>query len=94
MTADPDLPTYDAAAAAGYLGEILGQGTADGDAFVLARYRAAPPELQTLVEAQLDVVTIFTRAANRDDPRAAYDLRFCCVIVPGPRPKCWRCATG
>jgi TPR repeat protein len=74
LTADPDLQTWDPAAAAGHLLAILARGTPADDAFVLQRFRTAPPEVRAGVEAQVDIVGLYERAATGGDPRAALDL--------------------
>jgi len=74
LTADPDLPTYDPAAAAGHLLAILAGGKADDEAWVLETYRKAAPELRTAVMAKVDMTSVFQSAAQRGDITAKLDL--------------------
>lgn len=74
LTADPDLPSYDPAAAAGHLIAILASGRPDDEGWVLETYRKATPELRAAVSAQLDMSTVFMAAAQRGDVTAKLDL--------------------
>ncbi len=74
LAADPDLQTWNPEAAAEHLLAILAQGTAEGDDFALQRLALADPAIRDLVEDRVDVIGIYTRAAQRGDPALAYGL--------------------
>jgi TPR repeat protein len=74
LTADPDLPSYDPAAAAENMLAILAGGRADDEAWVLETYRRATPALRAAVSAKLDMGTVFLAAAQRGDVTAKLDL--------------------
>ena len=71
LTANPDLPSYDPGAAAGYLVALLA--TPDEESFVLENYRLAGPEVRGAVDALQDVSALFLRAAQNGDIVAKRD---------------------
>jgi TPR repeat protein len=74
LTADPDLPSYDPAAAAGHLLAILATGRADDELWVLETYRKGSADLRAAVAGQVDMQTVFQTAAQRGDVMAKLDL--------------------
>lgn len=71
LTANPDLPSYDAAAAADYLLALLPQAADEG--FVLTQYRRADPDIRALVDARIDLAPVLRNAADRGDIVARRD---------------------
>ena len=71
LTANPDLPSYDPAAAAGHLTALLA--FAEEETFVLENYRMADPDVRAAVDALQDVNALFLRAAENGDIIAKRD---------------------
>ena len=71
LTANPDLPSYDPAAAAEHLTALLA--IADEQTFVLENYRLAGPDVRAAVDALQDVSALFLRAAQNGDIGAKRD---------------------
>jgi TPR repeat protein len=71
MTADPGLPGYDPAAAAGHLIDLLA--VAGQETQALAAFRHAPEPVRAAVEARIDMGPILLSAANRGDAAAVRD---------------------
>ena len=71
LTANPDLPSYDPAAAAQHLTALLA--IADEERFVLENYRLADPEVRAAVNALTDINSLFLRAAQNGDIAAKRD---------------------
>ncbi|MEM7613541.1 MAG: tetratricopeptide repeat protein, partial [Pseudomonadota bacterium] len=76
LTANPDLETYDPAAAANHLLAMVGWDDPADQAWVTRTYRAAEPEVRTLVTTRFDMTDHFRRAAQNGPPEAktAYGL--------------------
>jgi TPR repeat protein len=74
LTADPDLPSYDPEAAAGFLLAIIASGKADDEAWVLETYRNADADLQAAIAAKIDMQTVFLAAAQKGSIAAKLDL--------------------
>lgn len=74
LTANADLPTYDAENAVKYLLTALDISDADAVAPLIALYRAAPKEIRTEVDARIDVAATLQRAAEAGDTASAYEL--------------------
>lgn len=73
LTSDPDLKSYDPAAAADHLQAILAQGSADDQDWVLSQFRNAPPELRDQVAARIEIADLYLKAAQRGDVTAKLD---------------------
>ena len=71
LTANPDLPGYDPAAAADHLLALLAV-TAE-EPLVLDRYRTAGAEVRQAVDQRRDLTDVFARAAERGDIAAQRD---------------------
>ena len=71
LTANPDLPSYDPAAAAEHLTALLA--IADEEGFVLENYRLANPDVRAAVDAMQDMNSLFLRAAQNGDIGAKRD---------------------
>lgn len=74
LTADPDLPTYDAKAAVEYF--VTGAGRADvRDAAALATvYRTTSDEVRTALDRKIDIEDILKQSAENGDASAAFVL--------------------
>jgi TPR repeat protein len=70
LTADPNLPGYDPAAAAGHLVALLQAGGDEG--FALAAYADAAPAVAAAVDRLFDMAPLFSRAAQGGDAAAAH----------------------
>ncbi len=67
LTADSDLRTYDPAVAADTLVQLLRQGTAEDQTWVLGLYRKTDPAVRTQIEARIDLRALYEKAAQRGD---------------------------
>jgi hypothetical protein len=68
MTADPGLPSYDPAAAASHLIDLLA--VAGQESQALAAFRRAPEPVRAAVQSRIDMGPILRAAANRGDAAA------------------------
>lgn len=73
LTADPDLQSYDPAAAADHLLAVLAGGGPGDEAWVLANYRRADPALRDLIAKRINIRDLYSRAASRGDVEAKLD---------------------
>lgn len=73
LTADPDLKSYDPAAAAVYLGNVAARNAPGDELWVLEKFRAASLELRAAIEAQFDVNLIFLQAIDAGSNEAKYE---------------------
>lgn len=71
LTADPDMPFYDPAAAADHLIALLGM--PDQEGFVLGSYRRATSDIRAFLAQRVDMGALFLRAAERGDIVAKRD---------------------
>ena len=71
LTANPDLPSYDPAAAAEHLIALLA--FADEEPFVLENYRLAGPDIRAAVDVKQDMDDLLLRAAQGGDIAAKRD---------------------
>ncbi|MEM8654420.1 MAG: hypothetical protein AAGF36_06715 [Pseudomonadota bacterium] len=74
LTANPDLPSYDAAAASDHMLAAIQRSDDASLAGLAALYRAAPEALQIAVDKRIDMVAVLTRAAQAGDPNTAFAL--------------------
>ncbi|MFC6585182.1 tetratricopeptide repeat protein [Sulfitobacter aestuariivivens] len=73
LTANPDLATYDAEAASGYILQALENSSAASLPDVVALFRAAPDEVQKQVQTTVDIGLTLQRAAEAGSVNAAYE---------------------
>ncbi len=71
LTADPDLSTYDPAAAAEHLIALLA--LPDQEAAIIDRYRVADAEVRAAVDQKLDMASVFLKSAQGGDITAKRD---------------------
>jgi len=74
LTADPDLKTFDRAAAADHLLDVLSNGDADDEAWALGSFRRADAELRDLIARRIDIGDLFLKAAQRGDVAAKLEF--------------------
>lgn len=74
LTANADVPTYDAQAAVGHMLAAVAPGSGTDVAAVVAIYRAAPEEVRAGVDAAVDMAAVLQRAAQAGDVAASYQL--------------------
>ncbi|MEM9248561.1 MAG: hypothetical protein AAGB05_07670 [Pseudomonadota bacterium] len=72
LSSDPGLPGYDPEAAARHLLEVAAQDGERALPWLLRAFREAPREIQTRVSAEVDIASIYRRAAEGGDADAAY----------------------
>lgn len=72
LTANPDLPSFDAEAAALHILTALQRGDAADLPGIAEVYRKAPEPLRAAVDARADVMTALTDAAEAGDAEAAF----------------------
>ena len=70
LTADPDLRTYDPAAAADTLSTLLRDGTAEDETWVLGLYRKVDLAVRSQIETKIDIRGLYEKAAQRGDAEA------------------------
>ena len=73
LTGDPDLKSFDPAAAAAHLLAVLAQTGDANQAWVLDTYRQADPAIRVLVEKKINIADIYLKAAQRGDITAKLD---------------------
>ncbi|MBS0123410.1 tetratricopeptide repeat protein [Thetidibacter halocola] len=73
LTADPDLPSYDAEAAAGHLLDALARPGIATAPWVLTGYRKADDAIRSAVAARIDMRAVYGHAARAGDPLAAHE---------------------
>jgi TPR repeat protein len=74
LTANPDLPTYDADAAVQSIVFAVRRGNADDFGALSAAYRATTDEVRTAVDARINMDDVLNRSAEDGDVAAAYAL--------------------
>ena len=74
LTANPDLPTYDADAAIEHFLAAVQRSDEQGTAQLAALYRAADPAVRTGVDRRIDIAAVLTRAAQVGDAASAFEL--------------------
>ncbi|MBC7479459.1 MAG: SEL1-like repeat protein, partial [Pseudorhodobacter sp.] len=67
LTADSDLRTYDPTAAADTLVQLLRQGSAEDETWVLGLYRKIDPAVRVQIDSKIDMHGLYEKAALRGD---------------------------
>jgi len=73
LTGNPDLPGFDAKAAAGHLLATLEEAQGDELIWVMSSYRTAYEDVRAQVDQRRDMVAVLHNAANAGDNRARFE---------------------
>jgi TPR repeat protein len=73
LASDPDLETYDPAAAAGYLSQVLNLVNDSDVPWILTNISSAEPAVREEVAKQFNIGELFQRSARNGDVDAAYN---------------------
>jgi hypothetical protein len=73
LASDPDLETYDPAAAANYLSQVLNLVNDSDVPWILTNISSAEPEVREEVAKQFNIGELYQRSARNGDVDAAYN---------------------
>jgi TPR repeat protein len=73
LTGNPDLPGFDARAAAGHLMSVLNVARDEELIWVMSSYRSAHEDVRALVDQRRDMTAVLRNAANAGDNRTRFE---------------------